>query len=276
MRYVIVDCGATGLELARRWGEAGHQVVGTTPDPARLPEIEAVCAEAVELPHDNGERTRQVAAAADAVVLAPRPPLLHVRSPRDRVIAFRSMVNVVRAAASVQRRLVLSSSIVVYGDGGGDGDGDGAEAAVTEETPVTTSLDPAGQGYAAAERVVRQGRNGVVLRLPEVSRGFSPEVLRRLHETVGDTLPYHGAALTYLIDPRDAAAAVAFAVEEDLTGVFNVVPDDVVPPSLETYLGKLAAEAGLPPFTLTGELSAPTRPVSSAKLRATGFAFQHA
>lgn len=271
MRYVIVDCGAAGLELARRWGEAGHEVVGTTPDPARLPEIGAVCAEAVELAHEDAERTRQIAADADAVVLAPRPPLLYTRSPRERVIAFRSMVNVVRAAASVQHRLVLFSSIVVYGDGSGAGDG-----AVTEDTALTTSLDPAGQGYAAVERVVRQGRAGVALRLPEVSRGFSPDLLRQLHHASGGRLPYHGAGLTYVIDPRDAAAAVAFAVEQELTGVFNVVPDEVVPPDLETYLGKLAAEAGLPPFTLTGELASPTRPVSSAKLRATGFAFHYA
>lgn len=270
MRYVIVDCGSTGLELARQWGEAGHEVVGTTPDPARLPGIGAVCAEAVELAHDDAERTRQLAADADAVVLAARPALL-TRSPRERVIAFRSMVTVVRAAASAQHRLVLFSSIVVYGDGSAAADG-----TVTEETPVTTSLDPAGQGYAAVERVVRQGRAGVALRLPEVSRGFSPELLRQWRDVAGGTLPYHGAALTYAIDPRDAAAAVAFAVERELTGVYNVVPDEVVPPDLETYLGKLAAEAGLPPFTLTGELSSPTRPVSSAKLRAAGFAFQHA
>jgi hypothetical protein len=56
------------------------------------------------------------------------------------------------------------------------------------------------------------------------------------------------------------------------------VPDAVVPPTAAVFIGKLAADAGLPPFAFTGEVPAPTRPVSSAKLRAAGFtfAFPHA
>jgi nucleoside-diphosphate-sugar epimerase len=273
MRYIIVDCGAIGLELARRWGQAGQHVIGTTPDPARLPEIAAVCAEAVELSHDDAARTRELAADADGVVLAVRPALEYTRSPRERVIAIRSMIGVVRAAASVQRRLVLFSSLAVYGDAAGDSDG--GAGPVTERAPVTTSLDPAGQGFAAVERVVLQTRRGAVLRLPDTAPVSSPDLLRRLREQIGDSLPYDGAALAHMIDPRDAAAAVAFVVAQELIGVYNVVPDEVVPPRLDAYLGKLAAEAGLPPFTLTGALKAPNRPVSSAKLRAAGFEFRH-
>jgi nucleoside-diphosphate-sugar epimerase len=275
VRYVIVDCGSIGLELARRWTEAGHEVVGTTPEPARLPRLRAVCADAVMLAHDDGDRVREVVAEADAAVLATRPRFVHTLSPRERVTAYRrSMIGAVRAAASVQRRLVLFSSIVVYGDGGA------GDEPVTERTPVTTSLDPAAQSFSAVERMVLESRESAVLRLPETVVGHPDDpdpaaTLRSMYETLGSALPFDADALVYTIDYRDAAAAAAFVVEGRLAGVFNVVPDAVVPPTAETLIGKLAADGGMPPFTFTGQLKAPIRPVSSARLRAAGFTFPH-
>jgi nucleoside-diphosphate-sugar epimerase len=263
------------MELARRWTAAGHQVLGTTPDLDRLPRVAAVCTEAVALPHDDGAGIRDVVAHADGAVLAARPRLLYTRSPRERVLAYRrSMIGLVRAAASAQRRLVLFSSIAVYGDGGA---GDGP---VTEHTPVTTTLDPAAQSFSAVERMVLESPQAAVLRLPEAVVGHPDDpaadvVLRSLHGELGGTLPYDARALIHTIDYRDAAAAVELVVAQRLTGIFNVVPDAVPPPTAESFMGKLAADAGLSPFTFTGELSAPTRPISSAKLRATGFTFSY-
>jgi nucleoside-diphosphate-sugar epimerase len=276
VRYVIVDCGPVGQELARRWTAAGHHVIGTSPDPAELPRVGAVCTEAVLLAHDEEDRIREVAADADGAVLATRPRFLYARPTRERVTAYRqSMINVVRAAAGLQRRLVLFSSIVVYGDGG---DGEGP---VTERTPVTTSLDPAAQSFAAVERMVLESPEAAVLRLPEAVTGHPDDldataVLRAMHQDLGGALPFDPATLIHIIDYRDAAAAAAFAMEHDLSGVFNAVPDAVVPPTAAVFIGKLAADAGLPPFTFTGGLPGPTRPVSSAKLRDAGFTFAHA
>jgi nucleoside-diphosphate-sugar epimerase len=273
MRYVIVDCGPVGRELARRWAEAGHRVVGTTPDPTQLPAVQAVCAEAEVVSHDDAERIREVVAHADCAVLANRPQLLYARSPRDQAIAYRrSMIPAVRAAASVQRRLVLLSNIVVFGSAGG---GDGP---VTELTPVTRSLDIAAQCFAAVERMVLESPEAAVLRLPAAVVGHpdGPEpdqVLRALWAETGGSLPFDGGALAYLIDFRDAAAAVDFTVTHQLAGVFNTVPDATTPPRVDTFLGKLAADAGLPPPELTGAITAPTRPISAAKLRTAGFEF---
>jgi nucleoside-diphosphate-sugar epimerase len=263
------------MELARRWAAAGHQVLGTTPEPDRLPRIAAVGAEAVMLRHDDDPRIREMVAHADGAVLAARPRLLYTHSPRERVLAYRrSMIGLVRAAASAQRRLVLFSSIAVYGDGGA---GDGP---VTEHTPVTTALDPAAQSFGAVERMVLESPQAAVLRLPEAVVGHPDDpaadvVLRSLHGELGGALPYAAGALIHTIDYRDAAAAVELVVAQRLTGIFNVVPDAVPPPTAESFIGKLAADAGLSPFTFTGELSAPTRPISSAKLRATGFTFSY-
>jgi len=183
------------------------------------------------------------------------------------------MISAVRAAASVQRRLVLFSSIAVYGDGGA---GDGP---VTEQTPVTTSLDPTAQSFATVERMVLESREGTVLRLPELITGDPDDpdpatLLRQMRDEVGDELPFDGSALVHSIDYRDAAAAAAFVVAQRLTGIYNAVPDQVVPPTAAAFLGKLAAEAGLAPFTLAGGHTALRRPVSSARLREAGFQFR--
>lgn len=208
MRYVIVDCGPVGQELARRWTAAGHQVLGTSPDPAEVPRIAAVCSRAIVLSHDDPDLIREVAAHADGTVLATRPRFLSGRPPRERVAGYRQhMINVVRSAAALQRRLVLFSSIAVYGDGG---PGDGP---VTERTPVTTALDPAAQSFAAVERMVLESPEAAVLRLPEV--------------VIGPGEP--PAAPTHAIDYRDAAAATGFVMEHRLAGVYNVVPDPAAP-----------------------------------------------
>jgi nucleoside-diphosphate-sugar epimerase len=269
VRYVIVDCGPIGQELARRWTAAGHEVLGTTPDPAELSGIGAVCTEAMVLAHGDADRIREVVADADGAVLATRPRLLDARPTRERVTAYRqSMISVVRAAAGLQRRLVLFSSIAVYGDGGDD------PGPVTERTPVTTSLDPAAQSFAAVERMVLESPEATVLRFPDAVTGHPDDSHpTAILQAAGGVLPFDSAALIHSIDYRDAAAA--FVMDHKLVGVFNAVPDAVTPPTAAVFLGTLAADAGLPPFRFTGEVPAPTRPVSSAKLRAAGFAFAH-
>jgi nucleoside-diphosphate-sugar epimerase len=220
VRYVIVDCGPVGQELARRWTAAGNRVLGTTADPAELARVAAVCTEAIVLSHAEADRIREVAADADGTVLATRPRLLGTQPPRERVTAYRQhMISVVRAASAVQRRLVLFSSIAVYGGGGP------AAGPVTEATPVTRSLDPAAQSFAAVERMVLEWPEAAVLRFPETVTG------------PGD--PATGQ--THAIDYRDAAAAAAFVMERGLAGVYNAVPEPASPTARPVSSAKLRA-----------------------------------
>ncbi|HET8662453.1 MAG TPA: NAD(P)H-binding protein [Micromonosporaceae bacterium] len=285
MRYVIVGCGAIGLELAKQWSRAGHHVVGTTSSPARLPQVAGACAEALVVPTDDASALRAAVAAADAVVLAARPRLRFASSRRDRAAEFRrKLLLVTRSVALAQPRLLLLSSFVVYGDGrSGErrpGDGGQGDGPIDERVPASIALEPAAQSFSAAERTVLESGRGGVLRLPEVT-GHPDDLddaalIRFTHRHLDGKVPFAADALYYRIDYRDAAAAAAFAVERDLVGVYNAVPDAVVPPTVEVVFGKLVAELGLPPVTFTGEVRTTTRPVSSAKLRAAGFTFRYA
>ncbi|TDC57508.1 hypothetical protein E1281_04735 [Actinomadura sp. KC345] len=90
----------------------------------------------------------------------------------------------------------------------------------------------------------------------------------------------YGAGEGALIDEgtpatTDADAALDFVVARDLTGVYNAVPDETVPPTNAEAFGEICAAAGLPGLTFRGEIKTPAVPVTSAKLRAAGFAFAH-
>lgn len=296
MRYVIVGCGAIGLELAKQWSRAGHHVVGTTSSPARLPQVAGACAEAIVVPTDDASALRAAVADADAVVLAARPRVRFASSRRDRAAEFRrTLLLVTRSVALAQPRLLLLSSFVVYGDGrpgndgrpGGDGTPGGdrpggdkrGDGPIDERVPASIALEPAAQSFSAAERIVLESGRGVVLRLPEVT-GHPDDLddaalIRFTHEHLDGKVPFAADALYYRIDYRDAAAAASFAIERDLVGVYNAVPDAVVPPTVDVVFGKLVAELGLPPVTFTGEVRTTTRPISSAKLRAAGFSFRY-
>lgn len=275
MHFVIIGCGAIGLELARHWRAAGHRIVGTTTSAARVPEIEAAGAEAAVLASADRDGLRALVAGADAAIFAARPRLRFASTTRERVAQYRSqLIGGVGAVTSAQRRIVLLSSMVVYGDAGP------GDAPVDERTPPTTALETAAQAFSAAERLVLEWPDATVLRLPDVV-GHPDDMddaalLRFAHEHFGGVVPFAPDALLYRIDYRDAAAAVVHTVDTGLVGVFNAVPDAVVPPDATTAFGKLAAELGLPPLEFSGSVRTPTRPISSAKLRATGFRFRYA
>ena len=61
----------------------------------------------------------------------------------------------------------------------------------------------------------------------------------------------------------------------NLTGVYNTVPDVVASPTNGATFDRLADAAGVPRLEFRGELRTPTQQVSSAKLRAAGFEFEH-
>jgi nucleoside-diphosphate-sugar epimerase len=271
VRYVIIGCGTIGMELARIWAAAGHEVTGTTTTLERLPEVARVCKEAVLLEGTDRERVAAVAGYADAVVLAARPRIRDSMTRRGRSAEYRgTLVGSAHAVVAAHRRVVFLSSIAVYGDGGA------GRGPIDEHSPRSIDLEPAAQHYAAAERVVLESGHGLVLRLPDVygpAYEVEDEARLRLGHELGGALPVAAEALHYWIDYRDAAQAAAFGLGNGLTGIYNAVPDADVPPTVAARFDRLADEAGLPRLRYTAEVKTPTRPVTSAKLRATGFTF---
>jgi nucleoside-diphosphate-sugar epimerase len=268
---VIIGCGTIGMELARTWMAAGHEVIGTTTTAQRLAEVARVCKEAVQLDGTDRERVAATVTDAHVVVLAARPRIRDSMTRTGRAAEYRStLVGSAHSVVAAHRRVVFLSSTAVYGDGGA------GTGPVDEQSPRSIDLEPATQHYSGAERVVLQSGHGLVLRLPDVygpANEVEDEARLRLGHELGGALPVAGDALHYWIDYRQAAAATAFAVAHGLTGIYNAVPDASVPPTFAERFDRLADEVALPHLRFTAEIKTPTRPISSAKLRAAGFAF---
>ncbi|NBE83487.1 NAD(P)-binding domain-containing protein [Micromonospora rubida] len=272
MRYVIIGCGNVGMELARRWVSAGHHVVGTTTSPERVPELAPVCTEVAVLRGSDRAAVERATRDADAVVLTVSPRIARAFDADQRIAEYADTLTAsARTAAAAHPRVIFTSSVSVYGAGHG--------ALVDEATPVTDDPDASPRNFIAAEAAVLAAPRGAALRIPDVyghPRDLDyPTRVKLAHEMLGGSVPFSADALHYRIDYRDAAAALDFVVSRDLTGVFNAVPDAAVPQTNRAVLDELCAAGGWPALTYRGEIRTPFVPISSARLRAEGFAFAH-
>jgi hypothetical protein len=246
-------------------------MVGTTTTPARVAELSEVCGEVRVL---RGSARAELAAAttdADAVVLTVSPRLGRSFDADQRVAEYAdTLLATARTAAQVHPRVVFTSSISVW----------------RRSRPGGRRVDRHDRRSGRLTPDVRRRRGGgagaarrAVVRIPDVHghpRDIDyPARVRFAHEVLGGSVPFSAAALLYRIEVRDAAAARAFVVEHDLRGVYNAVPDAAVPLSNQEAFAGICAAENLPELTFRDEIRTPTVPVSSARLRAAGFAFAH-
>ncbi|GAA0448050.1 hypothetical protein Aca07nite_73240 [Actinoplanes capillaceus] len=96
-----------------------------------------------------------------------------------------------------------------------------------------------------------------------------------MRDAIGGSVPFDGDALLHRIDYRDAAAALDLVVTHGLTGAYNAVPDTDIPPTNRDFFAGITTGHGWPELTYRAEIATPLVPVSSAKLRATGFHFTY-
>jgi nucleoside-diphosphate-sugar epimerase len=193
----------------------------------------------------------------------------------DRARSYRDvLVASCESAAAACDRVLFLSSISVYGDGT-QAVGD----VIDEDTPRTTSDEPSSVYFGLAEDAALAAPHGSVLRLADV-HGHPRDIdytarLRMVHEHMGGSTAFAGDGRLHRVNVEDVARAVLHVFDNDLTGVYNCVPDLVPPPTNREAFDMLADRAGLPHIEFRDELRTPTQQVVSAKLRATGFVFEH-
>lgn len=272
MRYVIIGCGNVGMELAGRWSSAGHHVTGTTTSAERVDELKSVCADVAILRGSDRTAVEAATRDADAVVLTVSPRVARSFDANGRIAEYAdTLTATARTAAAVHPRVVFTSSTSVYGSGDGP--------ALDESSPTTDDPDASPRNFIAAEDAVLATSRGAVVRIPDVY-GHPRDIdyvtrVKLVHEVLGGSVPFAADSLLYRVDYRDAAAALDFVVSNDLTGIFNAVPDGVVPPTNEEEFGRICAEQGWPAVNYRAEIRTPSVPVSSARLRAAGFRFAY-
>ncbi len=275
MRVMVLGCGNVGVEFAARARACGWSVVGTTTTPGRVAELEPMLDEVVVLTGEDTDAVAAAAAGADAVVVSASPRIMQARTVEERAASYRQvLVASVESAVAACDRVVFCSSVSVYGDGS-QTSGD----VLDEDAPRTDSDEPSSVYFAMAEDVVLATPRGAALRLADVY-GNDRDIpyvdrVRMVHEHMGGSVPFAADGLLHRVHVEDVAAAIVHVLANDLAGAYNVVPDLVPAPRNGDAFDAIADEAGLDRLEFRGELATPTRQVSSAKLRGTGFTFAH-
>ena len=90
------------------------------------------------------------------------------------------------------------------------------------------------------------------------------------HQYLGGSVPFSGDALFYRLAVEDAADAIVHAIDSRLTGLHNLTHAEV-PPTNARLFDAISAAQDLPPLVYRNEIASPTKPISVARLTASGF-----
>jgi nucleoside-diphosphate-sugar epimerase len=169
------------------------------------------------------------------------------------------------------RQLIYTGSCSVYGDAGGDW---------VEETTPLAPRDRHGEILQRCEELLlgcrRPDRRVAILRLGAIY-GPGRELAERFHRLAGTTRPGDGGTYTSWIHRDDVVGAIAFAVEQGLDGIVNLVDDQ--PITMRDLVAQVFAAAGLDPLHWDAETAPeppiPNRRIANRRLHELGYRLQH-
>jgi nucleoside-diphosphate-sugar epimerase len=232
--FVAGASGAIGLRLVAQLTDRGHEVVGSFRTPGHGERIRALGAEPVALDLLDARAVRAAVLAAEPDAITHQATALagakfsrkfdKTFMPTNR-LRTEGVDNLIAAAkeAGVGNFVAQSFASMRYVPTGG--------MVKTEDDPLDPNpLPSASQGSAAMryldETVTAFG--GAALRYGgfygDATDALPPMIRKRQFPIVGD-----GGGVVSFIHLDDAAAATVLALEQDASGVFNVVDDEPAP-----------------------------------------------
>ena len=277
MKIAIIGAAYTGFAAAGYLKAKGHTISVTTTSEHRVPELEAVADRVVVMKGSDRDKMRELIADQDVVLMTVAGGMVE----RDGqyvmdldlytdayVGTAQSLVEAIDAAPGL-KQIIFTGSWSAYGNAGG-------EEFVNEETPATPA-SPFAQVYIDTENLLfgiqTDDRRVCVYRTgtiygPQV--GFVPRGLEaQTLPMAGQTVPFDGNAPAAIIHRDDVVRALDFAIESELSGLFNLIND--VAETKEAFFGKMTEAAGKEPINWVGAGTGP-KSLSNQKLKDAGFA----
>jgi nucleoside-diphosphate-sugar epimerase len=267
MKITILGCGYVGMAVARQWQQQGLEVTATTTTPERLSELATVAAQAVLLRGDDADKLQATLANQHTV-------LVSVAGGRQRGYAETYLKTAQTLAAvlpqTAVQQVIYTSSFAVYGDHDG--------AWVTEAMPVKPAT-PNHEVLATAEQTLlattTPQRQVCILRLGGIY-GPGRELGKIYARAAGTTRPGDGREGSNWIHLDDIVAAIAFAHEHSLSGIYNLVQNEI--PTVRDLIERVCQHYNLTPVQWD-----PSQPsdraynvrVSNQKIKDAGYGFVH-
>lgn len=273
MKIAIVGAAYTGMAAARYFRSQGHEVRVSTTRPERVADLAPVASQVVVTKGSDGAGMRQLIAGADAVVLTMAgglgvkdgKPYMDPVAYRDSYVGTADGLNGVLAAAPDLRAIVFCSSLNAYGDANG-------VSPVVETTPPNAA-SAAAQVFIETEQKLAAMGTGT-LRVCNFRTGtiYGPgrEHRNELRHIAGKQIPFDGQSDAMLVHRDDVVRAIAFAIDRQLSGLFNLFND--IPENKQDFFARVAQREGLAPVTWLGVVKGP-KGVSNARIKEAGFTF---
>jgi nucleoside-diphosphate-sugar epimerase len=274
MHIFILGMGHVGKALAARLRANGHRVTGSTTTPGKVIELESCADNVVVLRGSETAKLQQAAADCDVIVVTVAPDVKKTRTVEERHQHYADvLVNSCNSARQSAPRVIFLSSFSVYGDGGSE------DGPVTEDTPTSNSDEPSSCYYQQAEQETLSAGSGCVLRFPDMygapgDLSFEQRVAL-CHEYFGGKAIFSADAPLYAIHFEDVVNSVLHALENDLSGIYNVCDNDNLPHTNQQVFDAICRQADMPPLEFLDQIKAPLKKISAAKIYASGYRVQH-
>ncbi|MEZ5564844.1 MAG: NAD-dependent epimerase/dehydratase family protein [Gammaproteobacteria bacterium] len=273
MKIAIVGAAYTGLAAARHFRQLGHEVRVTTTRAERVPELQKVANTVIVTKGADRSGMEKLLAGTDALVLTMAgglgvkdgKPYMDPVAYRDSYVGTAEGVEAVLSAAPALQSIIFCSSLNAYGDAHG-------------VTPVLETTKP--NATSAAARIFIEAEEKLSALETSTRRvcnfrtgtiyGPGRQHRNELRHIAGKQVPFDGESDAMLIHRDDVVRAIAFAIEQKLSGLYNLFND--IPANKQDFFANIARREGLEPVTWLGVVKGP-RGVSNARIKSAGFEF---
>ena len=268
MNIAVIGCGYIGSRAAAIWSKRDNHVTATTRKAERLNELAKVAQKSLIIRGNDEDDFIPLIANNEVLLIT-----IAADSPEHYESAYLNTAKIFRHLAlemNMPRILIYTSSTSVYGDHHGlwvDETSElrpsGSTARILADTEKTfLSLDELGWSVC-------------ILRFAEIY-GPGRELSRRVKQLEGHVLPGSGDHYTNMVHRDDCAAAIDYALQHKLEGIYNIADDDHL--SRRELYDSIAKKFRLPLVKWAPSLSGlhtGNKRVSNHKIKAEGFALIH-
>ncbi len=227
MKVAIIGCGLVGIEAAHHLRKSGHEVTGTTTRDARVAEIEKFVDHVAVLRGNDESKLAALLHDKDAVIVcvsggmfaqAGKGTVRDTELYKSIYIETAECLNRVLSTNQSVKHVIYTSAETVYAGI--------AQGPITETTRLQRGgADVPTQAFIQTEEIIAKARQldrkVCIFRLAIVyGRRFSMELMIELARK--GPVPFSGDSILTFVHVRDVGRALAFAVDRQLDGIYNL------------------------------------------------------
>lgn len=273
MQIAIIGAAYTGLKAAAFLKTQGHTITVTTTHESRVDELQKVADQVMVMKGSDTEKMQQLIEGQDIVLMTVAggmvekdgKPFLDPDLYRDAYVGTAESLRTALQSNNSVKQVIFTSSLNAYGDGGGADE-------ITEATP-SNPQGPFQSVYVETEDILNalQSDNlNVAIYRTGTIYGPTREFASEAKNIAGQSIPFDGKSDIMIVHRDDVVRALAFGIEHNLSGMYNVFNDSTE--SKEEFFAQVCEREGLEPINWLG-LSPGPRNVSNKKLKDLGFTY---